>query len=156
MSTDRGRRVGPALAGPARPRAPLTLIYKLPLQPVALKLQEARVCPRVTSAPLSSASRGRPARRVALTFAFFGRIEREAPSKTHVISGMAALRLLVAVGAVATAHGALELDMGNWDGALAGKSAFVVIADVDCTASGKALCEKYGVQGCERRTAPCL
>ena len=33
----------------------------------------------------------------------------------------------------------------------------VVIADVDCTASGKALCEKYGVQGCERRcTAPCL
>ena len=25
----------------------------------------------------------------------------------------------------------------------------VVIADVDCTASGKALCEKYGVQGCE-------
>jgi thiol-disulfide isomerase/thioredoxin len=99
---------------------------------------------------------------------------------------MAALRLLVAVGAVATAHGALELDMDNWDGALAGKSAFVkflapwwghcksmkpdwdklaeefadsqkvVIADVDCTASGKALCEKYGVQGCERRTAPCL
>jgi hypothetical protein len=39
--------------------------------------------------------------------------------------GMAALRLLVAVGAVATAHGALELDMDNWDGALAGKSAFV-------------------------------
>ena len=38
---------------------------------------------------------------------------------------MAALRLLVAVGAVATAHGALELDMDNWDGALAGKSAFV-------------------------------
>ena len=29
----------------------------------------------------------------------------------------------------------------------------VVIADVDCTASGKALCEKYGVQGCERRPA---
>tara|TARA_B100000780_G_scaffold250992_1_gene197437 strand:+ start:205 stop:339 length:135 start_codon:yes stop_codon:yes gene_type:complete len=38
---------------------------------------------------------------------------------------MAALRLLVAVGAVATAHGALELDMDNWDGALAGRSAFV-------------------------------
>ena len=45
---------------------------------------------------------------------------REKPSKK-----MAALRLLVAVGAVATAHGALELDMDNWDGALAGKSAFV-------------------------------
>ena len=29
----------------------------------------------------------------------------------------------------------------------------VVIADVDCTASGKALCEKYGVQGCECRPA---
>jgi hypothetical protein len=38
---------------------------------------------------------------------------------------MAALRLLVAVGAVATAHGALELTEDNWDSALAGKSAFV-------------------------------
>ena len=35
-------------------------------------------------------------------------------------------------------------------------SSQLLIADVDCTASGKALCEKYGVQGCERRTAPCL
>ena len=38
---------------------------------------------------------------------------------------MAALRLLVAVGALATAHGALELTEDNWDSALAGKSAFV-------------------------------
>lgn len=60
----------------------------------------------------------------AYTSPFLGE-SRETPSKTHVVSGMAALRLLVAVGAVATAHGALELDMGNWDGALAGKSAFI-------------------------------
>ena len=38
---------------------------------------------------------------------------------------MAALRLLLAVGALATAHGALELTEDNWDSALAGKSAFV-------------------------------
>ena len=38
---------------------------------------------------------------------------------------MAALRLLVAVGALATAHGAIELTEENWDSALAGKSAFV-------------------------------
>ena len=38
---------------------------------------------------------------------------------------MAALRLLVAVGALATAHGALELTEDSWDSALAGKSAFV-------------------------------
>ena len=37
----------------------------------------------------------------------------------------------------------------DWDslGSTFADSKTVVIADVDCTASGKALCEKHGVQG---------
>ena len=58
------------------------------------------------------------------------RVLRRASSQAgHVAAlrllDMAALRLLVAVGALATAHGALELTEDNWDSALAGKSAFV-------------------------------
>lgn len=46
MSTDRGRREWERLSPvPTPPRAPLTLIYKLPLQSAA-----CMVCPRVTSA----------------------------------------------------------------------------------------------------------
>ena len=60
----------------------------------------------------------------------FGRVLRRASSQAgHVAAlrllDMAALRLLVAVGALATAHGALELTEDNWNSALAGKSAFV-------------------------------
>ena len=62
----------------------------------------------------------------ALGFALFGStpIEKEAYRTEARVFGMA-LRLLVAVGAIATAQGALELDMDNWNSALAGKSAFV-------------------------------
>ena len=59
----------------------------------------------------------------------FGRELRRLARQGHVAAlrllDMAALRLLVAVGALATAHGALELTEDNWDSALAGKSAFV-------------------------------
>ena len=60
----------------------------------------------------------------------FGQCVRRASSQAgHVAAlrllDMAALRLLLAVGALATAHGALELTEDNWDSALAGKSAFV-------------------------------
>ena len=50
---------------------------------------------------------------------------RQATWRHSRLLDMAALRLLVAVGALATAHGALELTEDNWDSALAGKSAFV-------------------------------
>ena len=56
---------------------------------------------------------------------FLGRPDRERSQSNRTrVFGMA-LRLLVAVGAIATAQGALELDMDNWNSALAGKSAFV-------------------------------
>ena len=65
-----------------------------------------------------------------LGFSILDRVLRRASSQAgHVAAlrllDMAALRLLVAVGALATAHGALELTEDNWDSALAGKSAFV-------------------------------